>query len=539
MEFVDKDTKKTLEFQNILNKINPITSYGIRSKSEMKNYKLGEEENLRQELDIIEAYIPYMRDEEIRKDMDKTLSHIKDLNESFKKAKEGGILTEVELFEIKEFLFILRDLKKLIKSYNLPTFERTKVIPIKSLENLLDPENTQILSFYIYDNFSLELSHIRTEKRNTINKIRREKANLKEKVENDLEIKLRLDNSIIVSKDKGEIIEKLRDYPHITYESETYISIGYILRPNEEILLYEEKLNLLRQKEEEEELKIRKYLSKEIGKKHKEIRKNILNIASLDLILAKAKYAIEINGVRPNIIDKHLLNIQDGRHPIVEEFLKKKSINFTPISISLNKGVTCITGANMGGKTISLKLIGLLSVMAQYGLFVPAKSMDYGLNQFIKSSIGDAQSIESSLSTFGGEIERVQGAISNSDKSGLILIDELARGTNPKEGYAISKAIVNYLKEKSSISLLTTHYESISNEEDLEHFQVVGLSNVDILDLVEDLDTDEKLNIINKYMDYRLKKVNKDTAVPKDALNIARLMGLDREIVDMAEVYLE
>ena len=101
--------------------------------------------------------------------------------------------------------------------------------------------------------------------------------------------------------------------------------------------------------------------------------------------------------------------------------------------------------------------------MAQYGLFVPAQSMKYGLNRFIKSSIGDMQSTDSGLSTFGGEIKIVQEAISQADNRGLILIDDLARGTNPEEGYAISKEIVSYLKNKNSITVLTTHYDNVAN----------------------------------------------------------------------------
>ncbi len=154
--------------------------------------------------------------------------------------------------------------------------------------------------------------------------------------------------------------------------------------------------------------------------------------------------------MKPKITKEHSIKIVEGRHLKVEEFLKTKGLKFTPISIELREGVSCITGANMGGKTVSLKLVGLLTVMAQYGLMVPAKEMILGLNQFIKTSIGDPQSTDKGLSTFGGgEIRLIQQAIERSQEKGLILIDELARGTNPEEGYAISKAIVEYLRDKN------------------------------------------------------------------------------------------
>jgi DNA mismatch repair protein MutS2 len=262
------------------------------------------------------------------------------------------------------------------------------------------------------------------------------------------------------------------------------------------------------------------------------------SIGKLDLILGKAKYALDIKGIKPEIIEEHRIEIEDGIHPKVADFLKKKELTFTPISIVLEEGVACITGANMGGKTISLKLVGLLAAMAQYGLFVPAKKMTLGLNEFIKSSIGDMQSTDSGLSTFGGEIKTVQEAIEKSDEKGLILIDELARGTNPEEGYAISRAIVSYLKHKNSITLLTTHYDNVANQEDVVHLQVVGLSKVNIVDLAKEISVEKKMEIINKYMDYRLRPVEKDTEVPKDALNIASIMGLDDTIIKLAEEYL-
>ena len=195
----------------------------------------------------------------------------------------------------------------------------------------------------------------------------------------------------------------------------------------------------------------------------------------------------------------------------------------------------------MGGKTISLKLVGILAAMAQHGLFVPADKMTLGLNDFISTSIGDMQSTDEGLSTFGGEIKLVQEAIMKSNEQGLILVDELARGTNPEEGYAISKAVVNNLKNKNSITLITTHYDNIANSDGVIHLQVVGLSKIDfdVLDEeLKDVETD-KMDIINRYMDYRLKVVERASEVPRDAINIARLMGLEEQIINDALMILE
>ncbi|WP_353095537.1 DNA mismatch repair protein MutS [Tissierella praeacuta] len=539
MLFMDESTKESLDFQYILNKISTLTPYGMMYKGRMKAFELGEEEKLIKELDKIEAFLPSVKNKEIRREFNNIFAHIKDLRTSVRRTMEGFILTEVELFEIKNFLFLIRDLDELIKKNNIPIFNDTKLEPIESLEKALDPENTGISTFYIYDAYSEELRDIRERKRNADKKIKLEKKFIKDKVKEELNLDLRPDSSVVVSKDKKELVEKIQNYPYLTYISETYMNIKFAIRPTENMNKLEREILILKDKEEREEIRIREMLSKEVGKRRRVIFRNMANIGRLDLIIGKAKYALDINGIKPEIIKEHIVEIQDGIHPKVADFLKDKKLDFTPISLSLKEGVACITGANMGGKTISLKLVGLLSAMAQYGLFVPAKNMRIGLNRFIKSSIGDMQSTDSGLSTFGGEIKIVSEAMLKANEEGLILIDELARGTNPEEGYAISKAIVTYLKDKNSITLLTTHYDNVVNLDNVVHLQVVGLSKVNIFELADKIDTEEKMEIINKYMDYRLRVVEKDTLVPKDALNIARIMGLDEEILKLAEKYLD
>jgi DNA mismatch repair protein MutS2 len=539
MIFMDQVTQESLDFQYILNKISTLTPYGMMYKGRLKAFELGRERELMEELDKIEAYLPSVYNKEIRREFNNIFAHIKDLRTSTRRAMEGFILTEVELFEIKNFLFLIRDLSELIKKNNIPIFDDTEIKPIESLEKLLDPENTGISTFYIYDTYSDELKQIREKKREVDKEIKLKKRELKDTIKEELNLDLRPDSSVVISKDKKELIEKIQNYSHLTYVSETYMNIKFTIKPTEKMNQLEREVLILKDKEEREELRIRENLSKEIGKRRREIFRNMASIGKLDLILGKAKYALDINGVKPDIVEEHEIEIIDGIHPKVADFLKEKELSFTPVSIFLKEGVACITGANMGGKTISLKLVGLLSVMAQYGLFVPAKRMKLGLNQFIKSSIGDMQSTDSGLSTFGGEIKIVGEAISKSNEKGLILIDELARGTNPEEGYAISKAIVDYLKDKNSITLLTTHYDNVANLDNVVHLQVVGLSQINIFDLAKEMDSHEKMEIINKYMDYSLRVVEKDTAVPKDALNIARIMGLDEEILKLAEKYLD
>lgn len=536
--FMDNATKESLDFQYILNNISTLTPYGAMHKARLKVYLPGEEEKLRVELEKTEKFIPIIKDTQIRREFNNVFSQVKDLRTSIRRAMDRFILTEVELFEIKNFLFIIRDLSKIINKYDIQVFPNTEIIIIRELERKLDPENTGISTFYIYDSYSDKLRKIRENKRMIDREIRLEKKEIKEDIKSDLNLDVRPDGSIVILKSEKDLIKRLESYENLIYISETYMNVKFSIRPTETIKTMERQVNILKEKEEKEELFIRERLSKEIANKKRELFKNISSIGKLDLLIAKTKYAIDINGIKPQIIKEQKINIIDGVHLRSSDFLRSKGLKFTPITISLQKGVACITGANMGGKTISLKMVGVLSAMAQYGLFVSAKEMQLSLNNFIKTSIGDMQSTDSGLSTFGGETKTVQEAIKMSDNRGLILIDELARGTNPKEGYAISKAIVKYLRGRNSISLLTTHYDNVANMEGVRHFQVVGLSGVDMEELAREFTYENKMEIINKYMNYNLRHVHKSASVPKDAINIARLMGLESEILEMAESYL-
>lgn len=538
MEFLDKESWQALEIQAILNEIDILSPYGRIYKDKMRPYLPGEEEALKEELNKVEVYMAYARDRDFLRKIDSILGHLKDLRQSIRKAGKQGVLTEVELFEIKQFLIYIRQMNDLLEEYNIRLWEDMELSPLGQLEELLDPEATGIATFYIYDTYSENLKKIRQDKRDIEGAIKRKKRDLAKNLEEELGLKLRPDNTIIVSKTQEETIREIEGHPNLAYLSETYMNIKYCLKTSDEISLLERQILILKEREEKEEFRIREDLSQEIGSYSKGLFKNIASIGKIDLILAKAKLGLVLDGKKAQIVQEDRIEVCQGRHPIVEKNLKIRGLNFTPINISLKPGISCITGANMGGKTISLKLVGLLTTMAQYGLMIPAQTMVLGLRQFIKSSVGDLQSTDQGLSTFGGEVKLLAQAMERAEGKGLILIDELARGTNPEEGYAISKAIVEYLKDKKSISLITTHYDNIGNTEGVTHFQVRGLSQVDFdqLDLEIREAQGDRMNIINKYMDYRLGLIDQEGQdVPRDALNIARIMGLKEEIITMAE----
>ena len=219
--------------------------------------------------------------------------------------------------------------------------------------------------------------------------------------------------------------------------------------------------NQLRELEIEEKKEIEiilATLSAEIGEHTKEIRLNQQLMTKLDFIFAKAKLAMEQNATQPIFNTEHYINIRKGRHPLLD---KKKVV---PIDINLGKNfdLLIITGPNTGGKTVSLKTVGLFTLMGQAGLHIPALDRsELSIFTEVYADIGDEQSIEQSLSTFSSHMTSIVHILAHADEDSLCLFDELGAGTDPTEGAALAIAILNYLHDRGIRTMATTHYSEL------------------------------------------------------------------------------
>ncbi|MCB0011601.1 MAG: Smr/MutS family protein [Anaerolineales bacterium] len=293
----------------------------------------------------------------------------------------------------------------------------------------------------------------------------------------------------------------------------------------------------LQLQEEEEINRILAALSAKVADQAESIIRVVDRLSELDLIFARARYANMLNGVRPDLVDwrefepprppKHanerakwtppprnphpgsVIWIKAARHPLLDP------ATVVPTDLLLEEDIfhVLITGPNTGGKTVSLKTIGLMALMAQSGLHLPAVDARMTVFDNVFADIGDEQSIEQSLSTFSGHISNIIRILNQVDERSLVVLDELGSGTDPAEGAAIAQAIVNFLRDKGATTFVATHYPELK----IYAAETPGATNASLLFDEETLSPTYEMTI----------------GLPgrSNAVAIARRLGLDETII--------
>jgi DNA mismatch repair protein MutS2 len=311
------------------------------------------------------------------------------------------------------------------------------------------------------------------------------------------------------------------------------------VEPLHTVELNNEYRGLLLQEREEIE-RVLKELSAKVAEQGDAIKRVVARMAELDLIFARARYAAVIKGVEPQFVDwrefeqpkppKHAnerakwtppppkmhpgstIWIKGARHPL----LHPEEVVPTDLTLDEETFTVLITGPNTGGKTVSLKTMGLMTLMAQSGLHLPAVEARLTIFDNVFADIGDEQSIEQSLSTFSAHITNIIRILAEVDDRSLVLLDELGSGTDPAEGAALAQAIIGYLRDKGATSFIATHYPELK----VYASQHEGAINASLLFDIDTLSPTFEMSI----------------GIPgkSNAFAIARRLGLDHTILDEA-----
>lgn len=468
----------------IFQQLNIMTPYGREGLKELQPFKIPEASTLMRKLEDLELVIKSLKGYSLFYNrIEREFCRLKDIRGSIRRCRGLEALDVIQLFELK--LFAMGALA--IKGYYEAMALRLEGVAFGDLEpivDILDPEGQRIGTFSIYDAYSDELRDVRERKR---------------------EVERGLYHVAI---------------PHYVAE------------------LKEQRLRLVAQEAALEGELLAKISARLLP--YMDILEAACHaIGVLDLTMAKAKLAEDMGCVKPVFQTEVCLKLVKGKHPYVEGLLKRQKKSFTPIDIVLKPGANAITGPNMGGKSLALKTIALNALLAHLGFYVFAEALILSVFDFIHILANDYESLKKGLSSFGGEIIQLNQYLEDTKKTrGLLLLDEFASGTNPQEGRLLVKALMQYLKNRATISLFVTHFDGVV-EPGINHYQVGGLKHLELGRLTKSLANDPQygVSILQNLMDYSLELVEAAVAVPKDALKIAILLGLDAELIKAAELY--
>lgn len=387
---------------------------------------------------------------------------VDDISEILVKAKKGATLAIPEIMKVGRSLRVSRRLKY--------TIDKVKDCPILA-DMAMGLFENETLEKKIFDAFLSE-TEVADNASNELRAIRIRIRKLNDNVRSKLQLfitspqysKYLQDNIITVRGDRYVIPVKSDckgTIPGLVHDqsasgSTLFVEPMQIVELNNEL-----KVELVNEQLEIE--RILRGFSNQIESCADGITYSYNTVVDMDMVFAKAQLAREYKAVKPELNEAGIINIRAGRHPLIDG---KKVV---PVSLTLEKDekMLLITGPNTGGKTVTLKLVGLFTIMAMSGLFIPAKSANLSVFDGVYSDIGDEQSIEQSLSTFSSHIKNTIGILNVITSKSLVLFDELGAGTDPGEGAALAVSIAEYLLKVGAKAFITSHFN------DLKEFSLV------------------------------------------------------------------
>lgn len=443
-----------------------------------------------------------------------SLHKLKNCEMALRKAEKGSNLSLRELMDVSSVLHNIRSVKdwrKRCEGENTsldPLFE--VLTPNRELENTID--NAVLSEEELADSASAELASLRR-------KINQAKLRVRERLDQLIKSPTQskyLQEALVTQRDgrfvvpvKSEYRSEIKGLVHDTSSSGAtlFIEPMAVVEANNEI-------RVLQAKEKQEVDRIIMELSVKVGEFAESIIYSYRSLVEIDLYFAKASLAYKMKATVPNILQTGEIDLKRARHPLIDP---EKVV---PIDVNLGKdfNTLVITGPNTGGKTVTLKTMGLLTLMAMCGLMLPvAENSSISVYKKVLVDIGDEQSIEQSLSTFSAHMTNIVSIIEEADSDSLVLIDELGSGTDPVEGAALAISIMERLAMYGAKVGATTHYAEIKEYA----LQTPGVCNASCEFDVETLKPTYRLLI----------------GIPgkSNAFAISQRLGLPEEIIEAAK----
>ncbi|MEF3279627.1 MAG: hypothetical protein K6357_01485 [Elusimicrobiota bacterium] len=518
--------EKFCEFDYIRKKFLPLTPYGKIYKENIK--LINDKKTLEYKYDAIDIFLRLRKDK--RFDYDKIRYHLKNVPYI---NHEKKVCDAVDIFLYKKFInnyyAIYSILNKKEKEFFLLKWELDELYKLLNIDGFSD-------TFYISDKYDKRLDMIRREISDIISDMERKKKDFLSIIKDKFSLPIEGDFIIIES---SKVKPEFNEYFNI----EIYDGTRVLMKPR----LPQDYIELFQKKEKKiaEEKKIENEVISSISQIIEKVREKISEyidaICKIDIAISSAELAADLNLKRPKFSSTGVY-IRGGEYLPVKEELEKLKINYTPLSFSFNKRLNIIQGSNMGGKTVALKTIIFLQIMAQYGFFVPAKEFHFIIFDDIQT-IMVSDEIKG-LSSFAYEIyEYVKFMENCKGHKSLLIMDEFAKTTNVMEATALLNSIIEDLSERNNIYLFfATHFSDISYFKNIDFLRMKGFNKIKYLKYFQekkDLGITDKIKIINRFMDYEIIRVKDSKIKGSDAIDIAHILGVDIKICENAMKFME
>lgn len=443
-------------------------------------------------------------------------SDIKDISTALERADRGASLSMRELLDIAA---VWHTARTLLNYYNTDRCSDTMTIDVY-FERLTENRKAEmritrsiVSEDMMADEASPALADIRRKKRTASNKIK----DTLQKYTSGSYSKYLQENIVTTRGGRFVVPVKLENKNEIKgLVHDTSASGATVFIEPMSVVEANNELRELEIKESREIDRILAELSALCSEHSGELSLNYYNITEIAFIYAKAEYSYRIDGVEPIISDSPKIDLRSARHPLID----KKNVVPIDVSLGCDFDSLVITGPNTGGKTVTLKTLGLFVLMAQSGLHIPAKALsEIGVFSRVLANIGDEQSIEQSLSTFSAHMVCIVEMLKKADSESLVLFDELGAGTDPVEGAALAVSILESVRGRGALCASTTHYAELKEYA----LDTEGVCNACCEFDVETLRPTYRLII--------------GTPGRSNAFAISRKLGLDESIVKRAESY--
>ena len=502
-----KNTLNVIEFDKILNIVSSYAISNIGKEYLLRTAPTNDVNAANNALDLTYEAFCILYEKAID-----PIDYFDDIEQLIQKAKINAILSCGELLKIG----------RAIKAAHTAIYKLKPLSEFDKLKNIIN-EITPLKKLYENIQISIldenEVSDKASEKLASIRrKITNCKANIKEKLNNYIKSptysKYLQDNIITVRNERFVIPVKMEfknEIKGLLHDQSSSKATAFI-EPMQVVELNNQLKSLLI----DEQLEIERILTQltyEVNNNADALMRNQKALIALDTVFAKARYAQHIKATKPFITQDYYINIKKGRHPLIPQD------KVVPIDIEVGgkHKVLIISGPNTGGKTVSIKTVGLFAAMAASGFMLPAQEITLPIFKKIFCDIGDFQSIENSLSTYSSHIKNIADITDNLTQGSLILIDEIGAGTDPTEGAALAIGIIKYLLKFDVLAVVTTHYSELK-EFSLTHPNIRNAS----------MEFDYK-TLLPTY------KVMMDLPGTSNALTIAGHLGLNHEILEEAK----